>query len=531
MKKIVGLMIVLVMFTSMVYAGGWYPGASDWAIEELENASQNGIDNGYQNYSYNITRAQFAELIMNMYNQMTGKYPNPAPSDTFTDTTDKNVFMANAVGIINGKGNGIFAPQASITRQEMAIMMSRALDSMEIEYNKSDGVLSVADKSSVAGWAVSGVDFAFENGFMKGDGTNFKPLDNTPIEQAVIIVNRVFEKYHKSAEPTDYTKGYKVSIENGNGYITYSNGEKVLVRENVVYVDYLKSNNKNLYILTADKNSFRYDVSDMSYDKMPLTTYTLDMRVVQGGKYDGYVVVKTLIDGVTEYRVLSNNQYNSYQGAIINSFDNMNEQISAFYNKGFEYTVDGTKYDTYQFTCKDEQKREFTYQDKSYIELSRASKQSTPFILVTDEKGTRQRFNGYGGTYSVDIYNGADSTFSGGIFFNTTSFNYMQDFTGFRVVLVNNGTTGTATAMLIKNDESKEEVIVTNENVNIDTTKYGYNKLMLQKNGDTVDFYINGTLAFTSTSEKFNTDDGYFGLFCEDGKTTFTNFVIEKLPY
>jgi hypothetical protein len=345
------------LFSNIAFAGGIFSGSSDWAEPELQKALDNGLIThddfvgeigGYSNY---IMRCEFAKLIMNMYYQITKEYPEPTSSDTFSDTDNKYVLMANAAGIINGKGNKTFKPYDPITRQEMAVMMSRSLDSMNIDYYTGDGVLTVADKDSVSGWAVKGVDFAFENGFIKGNGTNFKPLNNTPIEQAVIIVNRVYEKYASSvkpSEPKDYTKGYSVSIENGNGYITYSNGEKELVRENVVFIDYLKSDIQKLYVVTSDKNSYNYNVSDMSYDTLPLSTYTQDMRIVQGGEYDGYIVVKTLIDGVTEYRVLCNNKYTSYENRMISSFDNMSEQIASAYadndyTQGYSLSIEDGK--------------------------------------------------------------------------------------------------------------------------------------------------------------------------------------------
>lgn len=236
MKRIISIMIILIMiFSSVVYAGGGFAGASGWAIEHLEKAVDNGIITSsdystlYGGYSNKITRAQFAELIMRVYYKMMGEYPEPASADTFSDTNSTSVCMANAVGIINGRGNGIFAPNDYITRQEMAIMMSRSLDSMAVNYFKGDGVLTIADKDQVDSWAVAGVDFAYENGFIKGDGVNYKPKENIPIEQAVIIVNRVYEKYNgmanKNEIKNDYTKGYRVGRNDKESItVTYSNG-------------------------------------------------------------------------------------------------------------------------------------------------------------------------------------------------------------------------------------------------------------------------------------------------------------------
>lgn len=236
MKKILCVTIVAIMLlTETVYGGGVFPGATGWAIPHLEDAYDNGIvvNNDFQNvvggYGDKITREQFAELIMRVYHKMTGGYPEPASDDTFTDTNNIAVFMAFEAGIINGRGGTIFAPNDTITRQEMATMMVRSLDSMNIDYNKGDGVLTIADKDKVDSWAVEGVDFAYENGFIKGDGVNYKPHESIPIEQAVIIINRVYEKYKGKTIDigNDYKKAYTLhNYDNESIAVTYNNGNK-----------------------------------------------------------------------------------------------------------------------------------------------------------------------------------------------------------------------------------------------------------------------------------------------------------------
>lgn|GEM_PF-4950831 len=53
-------------------------------------------------------------------------------------------------------------PDTYITRQEMAVMIKRAIDAVGIQYTPADGILSVLDHGKVDTWAVAGVDFNFE---------------------------------------------------------------------------------------------------------------------------------------------------------------------------------------------------------------------------------------------------------------------------------------------------------------------------------------------------------------------------------
>ena len=51
----------------------------------------------------------------------------------FTDTTDKNVLAANALGIINGVGNNRFDPNGTFTRAQIAAILNRTAEVLGVE--------------------------------------------------------------------------------------------------------------------------------------------------------------------------------------------------------------------------------------------------------------------------------------------------------------------------------------------------------------------------------------------------------------
>ena len=335
------------------------------------------------------------------------------------------------------------------------------------------------------------------------------------------------ERQDELAATKDYNKGYTVSVEGGSGYITYSNGYKEMVLDNVKYLDFLRSDNKKLFVLCNDKTSYRYDVSSMTRDTLPLNTYTTNMVVVQGGDYDGYLGVEVVIEGVTEYRALTNNSYNSYTGITLSSLNRVADQIDGFNNQGFKYVVDDLNLECTEVD-QDSRMRAFNYSGDSYIEITDGA-----YVLGKQNNGELIVYNGYGGQYSADIYNGADAKFSGGLIFNVTDMGYLDNFTGYRLDFFRNGPNGTATVRLIKKNGSSEETIVENPSVAINTTAYEYNELRLVKNGIEVHCTVNGVTAFISEGEGFGSwdaPDGYFGLFGIE-KITFTRFKVESLGY
>jgi hypothetical protein len=78
--------------------------------------------------SGSITREEFAEVAVKLYELYTGKKAEPAPSSTFTDTTNSEILKAYQLGIVSGIGNNIFAPKATSTREQAVIVAVRVYE-------------------------------------------------------------------------------------------------------------------------------------------------------------------------------------------------------------------------------------------------------------------------------------------------------------------------------------------------------------------------------------------------------------------
>ena len=86
----------------------------------------NGEGNGVFAPYRNVTRAEFATLISNALKL-------PEGNKSFVDINKAHPSLHSGIkrsasaGIINGRGGGIFDPNASITREEASIMIDNAL--------------------------------------------------------------------------------------------------------------------------------------------------------------------------------------------------------------------------------------------------------------------------------------------------------------------------------------------------------------------------------------------------------------------
>jgi hypothetical protein len=147
--------------------------------------------------SGSITREEFAEVAVKLYERYTGKKATAAPSSTFTDTTNAEILKAYQLGIVSGIGNNQFAPQVLINREQMAAMLSRAVEVIRPDADMSiAGAPTFADEKEIAPYFTTNVQFMAKNGFISGVGNNrFAPKATSTREQAVIVAVRVYETY------------------------------------------------------------------------------------------------------------------------------------------------------------------------------------------------------------------------------------------------------------------------------------------------------------------------------------------------
>ena len=208
---------------------------SGWAVSEYESASQSGLVSYNvvtKNLKDNITREEVCELIMNLYQKLTGEDLYVPPTSPFYDTDNVAVAQAYCYGIVNGTGDGSFNPQRLVTREEMAKMLVSTLAASEVNFSLSDGedtsaIDGFADSYQISEWAQASVLTALNNSLMNGiDPETLCPLGSTTREQAIASVNRSYQTFKQreySVElPEIYIPAEDSVIEEGDFDIEWS---------------------------------------------------------------------------------------------------------------------------------------------------------------------------------------------------------------------------------------------------------------------------------------------------------------------
>lgn len=190
---------------STYYVGSYNKTYSDvdsnaWYYKNVQLISAKGITDGYPDGTFrpnnNVTRAEFAKMVVETFQfDTTGQEVTKFEDVKSTDWFYSYVATLYNLGIINGRSETKFSPNAPVTREEMAKMISLALVKAGKVSLSAIPTLSFKDDSSISAWAKKYVAIVVENGIMEGRGSStFAPKANaTRAEVATVIVRALMK--------------------------------------------------------------------------------------------------------------------------------------------------------------------------------------------------------------------------------------------------------------------------------------------------------------------------------------------------
>lgn len=204
MKIVQKMILGAISLTAVLGSSAFAADLSGWAVPGYQSASEAGLVS-YSVVSNNlkdsVTREEFCELAMNLYKKLTNEDLPVPQGSPFVDTDSVAVAQAYSYGIVNGTSDTTFTPDRLVTREEMAKMLVSTLTASEIVFNIADGadtayVSAFDDGNKVSSWAMSSINTALNYELMTGvSDTTLEPLMATTREQAIVSINRSFEKF------------------------------------------------------------------------------------------------------------------------------------------------------------------------------------------------------------------------------------------------------------------------------------------------------------------------------------------------
>ncbi|WP_171650543.1 alginate lyase family protein [Paenibacillus foliorum] len=172
-----------------------------WAKADVELLASKLLVKGFTDTAFepgnSITRAEFAALLVRALGL------NADPSSKFSDVNSKDWFASAIVaaaqsGIVAGFEDGTFRPNAPITREQMALMITRSM-TIAGKSNDTSGrvkqlLTKFADQGTISAWAQEAVAQAVDAALINGQtDTTFVPQANATRAEAAVMLRRFLQ--------------------------------------------------------------------------------------------------------------------------------------------------------------------------------------------------------------------------------------------------------------------------------------------------------------------------------------------------
>ncbi|MCD8215218.1 MAG: S-layer homology domain-containing protein [Clostridiales bacterium] len=227
LKVISGILAAAVFTASAVGSLSAQPGAapdwstlSVWAESDIKEAYELGIlqPDMAKDFQTELTREQFCDACVMVLSLWQGcdfrdtendpelkTIADKADFQGFSDTSVRYVEFCAKLGIVGGMGDGTFAPDSSITREQAARMLYNTLEIgtdiiSDAEADDEYGVNGIFiphifnDGSKIDSWARYEIYTMYNLGIMTGDTeNNFDPLGTYTREQAYCTFLRLYK--------------------------------------------------------------------------------------------------------------------------------------------------------------------------------------------------------------------------------------------------------------------------------------------------------------------------------------------------
>lgn len=173
---------------------------SDWYYQFVDYVTSKGYFNGVADKTFapadNMTRAMFVTVLFRFDgakgDRSQSAFTDVAPGEWYTDAIN----WAAANRIVDGVGNGKFAPNDPITRAQMCTMIERYLDlyrkAWKVTLPETGSVSVMVDESAIPAYALAAVKQCQRHGLVNGfeDGT-FRPNELSTRAQVAAVIYRM----------------------------------------------------------------------------------------------------------------------------------------------------------------------------------------------------------------------------------------------------------------------------------------------------------------------------------------------------
>lgn len=206
-------------------ASGSFTDVSDsaWYAEAVNYAVENGLFSGTSSTTFSPTGDMTRGMFVTVLSRVADADTASAVSANFSDVKsgswyESPINWAAEKGYVGGVGDGKFAPDTPITREQIAVILRNYLTDIGADLEMDSNSTAFQDAKKISSWAVDGVDYMRDTGLMAGDNNgNFNPQGKLTRAEAATVFMRLNQKLTgESGAPDEDTEKEPVAVLPGN---------------------------------------------------------------------------------------------------------------------------------------------------------------------------------------------------------------------------------------------------------------------------------------------------------------------------
>lgn len=189
--------------SNTVYAA-WEPfddaGRGDWFYDSVVYVYENGLMDGVSDTLFDpdgtVTRAQLVTMLWRLDGEPSVNYALPFTDVSVGEWYAEAVRWAAGEGIVNGVSETEFAPNAAVTREQLAAILHRYAQhkGYDVSIGESTNILSYSDFASISEYAISAMQWACGEGIITGvTESTLEPQGTATRAQSAAMLMRFLE--------------------------------------------------------------------------------------------------------------------------------------------------------------------------------------------------------------------------------------------------------------------------------------------------------------------------------------------------
>ncbi|WP_219834965.1 S8 family serine peptidase [Paenibacillus sp. R14(2021)] len=171
-----------------------------WAREDIQSLADQFLLNGTSDHAYspkaNVTRAQLASMLVRALGLQAQAANSPFSDVKASSWYASDVTTAYSAGLVTG-ADGKFKPDAAITRQDLTVMLARAIKLIGLQTPSTSDKHVYADAAQFSGYAQESIRAVTDAGLMKGIESQgsyyFRPADTATREAVAKVLHDLLQ--------------------------------------------------------------------------------------------------------------------------------------------------------------------------------------------------------------------------------------------------------------------------------------------------------------------------------------------------